>query len=243
MKKSIPILVITILSFTSVSQAQFWGNKSVKGNGNVTTINRSTEDYDAINCAGSMDFVLVKGAEGKIKIEGEENLLEYIITEVNGGKLHVKVKNGINLKPSWKKGITVTIPFNEINKVSLLGSGDVWNTDTIKENALNVSVAGSGDMKLTVETESLESSVTGSGNITLTGRTDFLESSVTGSGDFKGFELQANNTEAHVTGSGDIYVTCNQSFKARVTGSGDIKYRGNPAKEDTKVTGSGSISN
>lgn len=243
MKKSLGLLVIAIFTFTSVVQAQFWGNKKIKGNGNMTLISRSTGDYDIIDCAGSMDFILVKGTEGNIKIEGEENLLEYIITEVHGGKLKVKVENGINLRPSSNKDLKITIPFIDIKKVSLSGSGDIYNTDSIKEDNFTVSVAGSGDMKLSVETERLESSVTGSGNIILNGNTEFLITKVTGSGDFKGFDLQAKHTEAYVTGSGGIDVNCTQYLKARVTGSGDIKYRGNPEQEDTKVTGSGSIRN
>ncbi|MGV6832311.1 MAG: GIN domain-containing protein, partial [bacterium] len=51
------------------------------------------------------------------------------------------------------------------------------------------------------------------------------------------------NTVVSVAGSGDAEVVCRESLKARVAGSGDIEYKGNPAKEDTKVSGSGSISN
>jgi hypothetical protein len=64
-----------------------------------------------------------------------------------------------------------------------------------------------------------------------------------GSGDIHAFGLQSNHTEASIAGSGDIEVVSNQSLKARVSGSGDIEYKGNPSKEDTKVSGSGKISN
>ena len=33
----------------------------------------------------------------------------------------------------------------------------------------------------------------------------------------------------------------NKTIKGRVSGSGDIAYKGNPEKEDTKVSGSGTI--
>ena len=120
------IILILAVCFTTVMNAQLWGNKKVSGNGDVTTIIRTTNDYDSIKCAGFMDFILVKGNEGTIKIEGEENLLEYIITEVKDNKLIIKVENGVNLRTSWNKGIVITIPFEEINYVSLSGSGVVW---------------------------------------------------------------------------------------------------------------------
>ena len=75
--------------------------QKIKGNGNVVTIERSTDDYDAIAVSGWFNVILVDGQEGKLSIEGEENLLEYIKTEVKEGKLVIKVKKGqtFNLLP------------------------------------------------------------------------------------------------------------------------------------------------
>lgn len=240
-KMNFKLLLAFAFIFTTTLSAQNWWKKTIKGNGNVTTITRSTGDYDAVRCAGFMDFELVKGKEGNINIEGEENLLDYIITEVKNEQLIVKVEKGVNLKTSWKKGIKITIPVEDIDKVSLSGSGDVSNIGKLKTDDLKVELSGSGDMNLSVDTNTLSSALTGSGDIKIVGDTNVLETKITGSGDFHGFELNADNTEAYVTGSGDIKVVSNNMLKARVTGSGDITYRGNPDKKDTKVTGSGSI--
>jgi hypothetical protein len=237
------ILLIAALLFATASHAQWWGNKKVKGNGNMTTETRNTGDYDGIKCAGSMDYILVAGAEGKIKLEGESNLLEHIITEIKGGNLIIKVKKDVNLSPSWNKTIKVTIPFKDISRVSLAGSGDLWNEDKITASDFDVSLAGSGDMILNIEASSVEGSLAGSGDVTLKGNTNYLKVKLAGSGDIHAFGLQANHTEASIAGSGDIEIVSNQSLKARVTGSGDIEYKGKPSKEETKVSGSGSISN
>lgn len=241
MKNLKQVLLIGLLCTGSVAFAQ-WGGKGIKGNGNVTTVNRSTQNYSGVNCAGFMDFKLVKGTEGALTIKGESNLIEYIITEVKNGTLNVKVKNGTNLKPSKNNPIIITIPYESIDKVSLSGSGDVWNEGTI-DNDVDVSLSGSGDIVLDVAASKVKASVSGSGDVTIKGRTTNLIASVTGSGDFHGFDLDSVNTEVSVTGSGDAAVNCSGEFKARVTGSGDIEYRGNPIKEDTKVVGSGSIQN
>jgi hypothetical protein len=237
------ILLIVALMFATVSHAQWWGGKKVKGNGNMTTETRNTGDYDGVKCAGSMDYILVAGTEGKIKLEGESNLIEYIITEIKGNDLIIKVEKGVNLSPSWNKTIKVTIPFKDISSVSLAGSGDLWSEDKITASNFNVSLAGSGDMTLNIEATSVEGSLAGSGDITLKGNTNDLSLRLAGSGDIHAFGLQANHTEASIAGSGDIEVVSNQSLKARVSGSGDIEYKGNPSKEDTKVSGSGKISN
>jgi len=238
------ILTFATLLFINISHAQWWGNgEKIKGNGKVTTITRTTTDYDGISCAGSFDYILVSGTEGKITIEGEENLLQYVITEVKDNKLIVKTEKNINLSPSSNKTIKITIPFKDIDNVSLAGSGDLTNTDTIKATDLKVSLAGSGDVVLTVETNNVKGSLAGSGDLTLKGNTNNLEANIAGSGDFHGFNLQSNITEVSIAGSGDARVVSNESLKARVSGSGDIEYKGNPKTEDSKVAGSGSIRN
>ena len=240
MKKLIT-LTLALLAIVAVN-AQW---KKVKGNGNFVTIDRSTADYDQIAVAGWFDVELVEGTEGQLKIRGEENLLEYIKTEVKDDKLVIKVKNGINLKPSnWSKdgGIHVTVPVEEVESVTLSGSGDVVSNMTLKANKFSTAVSGSGDVSLNIEAETVEASLSGSGDINLSGQAGSFEVRVSGSGDIKAFELNANNVEATISGSADVQVTANEMLVARVSGSGDIRYRGNPKKIDSKASGSGEIS-
>lgn len=207
----------------------------------MTTITRTTSDYDGISCAGSFDYILVAGTEGTIKIEGEENLLEYIITEVKGGTLIIKTRDRINMSTSRNKTIKITIPFKDINSVSLAGSGDLWNEDKITTTNMKVALAGSGDVILNIETSITKANLAGSGDLTLKGTTNDLQVQVSGSGNIHGFDLKSINTEVTVAGSGDADVVCSGNLKARVSGSGDIRYKGNPKTEDSKVAGSGSI--
>jgi hypothetical protein len=238
MKKATLILI----SIITVSCSAQWG-KRIKGNGNETTINRSTDDYDEVAVSGWFDVLLVDGNEGELTLTGESNLLEYIKTEVKNGRLIIKTENGVNLKPSnWNSGITITVPVASISAVTLSGSGDIVGKKTISTNTLSATMSGSGDITLDVETNQMEATMSGSGDITLTGNTRDFEATISGSGDIKAFDLEADNVQATVSGSADIKVTANKTLTARVSGSGDITYRGNPEKLDTKTSGSGDIS-
>ena len=235
------LIILSVIALSTIQVQAQWG-KGVKGNGEVTTITREVGNYDQVNVGGFFDVELVYGDEGTITISGESNLLEYLVTEVKDTALKIKVKKGKNLKPSKNKNITITVPFRDLDEVTLAGSGDVISKNVIKASSFNSAVAGSGDLILEVEASSVEGSVAGSGDLTLKGSTDNVELKVAGSGDIHARNLNAKHAEASVAGSGDIELNCTQSIKARVSGSGDIDYTGSPGKEDTKVSGSGDIS-
>ena len=211
------VLALATLCATQSLKAQ-WGNKKIVGSGNVTTQSVKTGNYDAIKVVGSMDVHLMKGSEGNISVTTDDNLHEYLVIEVEGNELVIKTEKNYNLHT--RKGIHVTVPFQDLSEVKLVGSGDI-------ELLLNVN--------------SVESTITGSGDVTLKGTANNLEVNVTGSGDFSGFDLEANNTDVQVSGSGDAKVVAKQTIKARVNGSGDITYKGNPERSDTKSFGSGDI--
>jgi len=239
MKKAIVATLVLVITASCSAQ---WG-KRIKGNGDKVTIERTTGDYDAIGVSGWFDVDIVDGKEGQLTLEGESNLLEYIITEVKNGKLVIKTENNINLKPSdWKNGIRITVPVERINAISLSGSGDIVGKTTLKTETLDTAMSGSGDITLDVETNTISATMSGSGDITFSGNTTDFSATISGSGDIKAFDLAADNVDATVSGSADIKVTANKMLKARVSGSGDITYRGNPEKIDTKTSGSGDIS-
>lgn len=238
MKKT---LTITLALLTvAISSAQW---KRVKGNGNTVTVERSVGEYDRVALAGWFDVELVNGKEGELTLKGESNLLDYIKTEVKDGKLTIKQKKGINLKPSnWNEGILITVPVESVSSVSLSGSGDIVGKTVLKSDNFKTSISGSGDISLEVEAKSLDASMSGSGDLRLSGKATDFEVSVSGSGDIRAYDLEADFVEAQVSGSADIKVTAKEMLKARVSGSGDISYKGNPKKIDTKSSGSGDIS-
>ncbi|SDI22510.1 head GIN domain-containing protein [Winogradskyella thalassocola] len=235
------ITILTLLLSTTLASAQWGKSKKIKGDGNITTTTVSTDSYDDIKASGSMDFKLVKGTEGNISIKGDSNLMDYIVTEVKSNSLHIKIKDGYNLKPS--ETIVITIPYESISSVSLAGSGDVENSGTIKADTFKVALAGSGDINLTIDAEEIESKIAGSGDIKLKGVTSNLTTVVAGSGDFDGDALKSTNVDAKIAGSGDISVVCNGELNVAIAGSGDLKYSGKPTKKNTNISGSGSVSN
>ena len=113
--------------------------------------------------------------------------------------------------------------------IRVTGSGDVKGKDIRCAQHLSMSVAGSGDIKgQDFSTEALRISVAGSGTVRMYGHTQDADYSVAGSGDLFADDFEAQNVKASVTGSGDIRCHAIKDLKARTNGSGKIGYKGNP---------------
>ncbi|MAW95556.1 MULTISPECIES: head GIN domain-containing protein [unclassified Leeuwenhoekiella] len=242
MKKQLAFIALVLT--TALAQAQWWGGKKIEGNGNEVTRERQVGSFNEIDVAGSFDVYLVAGSEGTVSVEAEENLQEYIITEVKGDKLKIHTKDGYSLRTSRNKGIVITVPFRDIEKVSLAGSGDIMTKDPINAQNFRCALAGSGDMVLEVNAQDVRASLAGSGDLVVKGSTQQVELEVAGSGDLDASDLKSKDATARVSGSGDINLNCDGgTLKANVAGSGDIRYTGKPEKVNSNVVGSGSVSN
>tara|TARA_R110002073_G_scaffold4213_3_gene28025 strand:+ start:1245 stop:1964 length:720 start_codon:yes stop_codon:yes gene_type:complete len=233
------IAVIVLIAFTGSIHAQWYG-KRIKGNGNMITKTRTVSDYDAISVAGSFDVKLVAGNEGNLTIHIDENLLEYLETEVNGDNLKISWKKGVNI--STHKKILITVPFVDIERVSLAGSGDVYSDDVIKATEFKISLAGSGDVKLHIAASDISSSIVGSGDVDLRGNATSIRCSISGSGDIDAYQLTSDKADVSISGSGGVKISVKDNLKARISGTGNVYYKGNPKYQDFKVSGSGSVS-
>lgn len=237
MKTHIITLTLFFITITTAN-AQFW-NKRIKGNGNYITKNRTVESFNTLKLAGAFDVELIKKNEGSIKINTDENLIPYIITEVKNNILKIRFKKGYSYKS--RKGVKIKVGFNNLKEASLSGSGDIYCKNVIKTNHFKTAVAGSGDIELIVNTQTTEAKIAGSGDIELEGNTDNFKVAIAGSGDVSAYKLKANTVHVRIAGSGDVETNVVNEIHGKIAGSGDINYKGNPETVKLKSSGSGDI--
>lgn len=236
MKKLILLLALFCLTISSAQKF-----KKIKGNQKIISITRIISNYDKISVSGSFDVKLISGKEGNITIKGDENLLEFLKTEVNNTILSVYFEKGKSVQYNNNSSIEITIPFETINQVTFSGSGNLINSDVIISENLDFTISGSGNVKFESSSTNLKISKSGSGNLSGKGKTTNLEILSSGSGNANLSDLASLNAVATQSGSGSIKVNCTKSLAAKTAGSGNILYKGTPDKINKNTTGSGSI--
>lgn len=218
---------------------RYISGKRVRGNGNQQTEQRNVSSFEGVVSHGAFDIVVIAGETNAVQIQGDENLLEYIETEVDGGNLKISTRRGYNLRPRTDMKITVTAPV--FNELSSHGSGSIKGENMLKatENA-KLHLSGSGDITVEIEAPSVDAEIAGSGNISVKGSARQFSGTIHGSGNIRAGAMNAEEGKVEIAGSGDVEVSASNKLDIHIMGSGGVKYRGD-AQVNTSIAGSGSV--
>lgn len=232
-------LALFLLVALSLSACRFISGERIDGNGVISTEQRNVTNFNGVSVSGGMDVIVAPGSYS-VRIEADENLLQYIETEMDGSVLEIGPRKGYNLRPEQDIKIYVSAPY--FNEIEVSGSGSVTSQSMIKaENTLVTDISGSGDMKLEVDAPEVDMEITGSGSVALKGATRKLRADINGSGTLKAFELLSEETEVEISGAGDAEVYASKVLGISVSGAGNVSYKGNPPSLNQNVSGAGNV--
>jgi Putative auto-transporter adhesin, head GIN domain len=226
---------VIILGITSCINGQFW--KTVEGNRKVVTRERKTDSFTGVKVSSGIDVYLKQGNNEAVSIEADENLQDYILTEVRGGVLNVYSE--YNIRSAERKRVYVTM--KEVNSVKTTSAGDVFGESPINSDRLELSASSAGDIKLEVKAGKIDVDISSSGDITLSGETDFLRADLSSAGDLKAYDLRAREADISVSSAGDADVYVSEKLTARASSAGDINYRGDPKYVDSHSSSAGGV--
>lgn len=234
-RRGVLMLLTAVLGLTSCQMA------GVAGSGKIVTEARQVSGFTRVVVAGAGDAVLVQGAEEGVAVEADDNLMQYVRTEVREGTLYLDTNSAgrpLSLRPS--KTIRFTVKLKNLDGITVSGAGDV-TADAIVAAKLDIAVSGAGDVSIDVlKTEALAVAVSGAGNITLSGEAGIQTIAISGAGDYVAGDLRSASAAIAISGAGDATLWATDTLEARVSGMGSVSYYGEP-NVTRSVTGVGSI--
>ena len=216
---------------------RFTNGETVQGSGKLKTEERTLSIFKEVFLTSSANIILMQGAEQKIKIEAEDNILQYIKTNVSNNKLSVSSEN--NISPT--KAINIYITIKEITSLELTGSGNISVEKILNSPSLNLKNIGSGNITASIKVEALDIIISGSGNIYLDGNAKETEIKINGSGKLNGKELIVFNCKVNLSGSGDCTIDVNNRLNADLSGSGNVFIVKEPESLYGNCVGSGKV--
>ena len=216
----------------------FFG-KRVRGNGVIKTEDRSVSSFKNVEVSGAINVYVSQGETKSVKVEGDENLLQYIEVIQEGDKIIVRERPDFNLSPTGDLRIYVTSPV--YNSIDVSGASDIIGQTKISNSEnLELHASGVGDIKMEVDAPEISAEISGSGSIDLKGQTKTVDLELSGVGHAHCFELLAENTKVGISGAGSAQVYASVKLDAEVSGAGNVSYKGNPSVNQN-VSGAGSV--
>ena len=236
--KKLLIAIFALISLNSF--CQLW--ETIKGNGQIKKETHQVSAYTSLLSKGSMNVQIAYGNSNNVVVEADENLLPYIETNVEDGKLIIKAKKNVNLKSTSK--MVVYVSMTKINSLQLNGSGNINGEGAFSNpDKTDIGISGSGNIKLSFDSfGDLDLSLSGSGNMDLKSTaTNNISAAVSGSGNIECSDISSNDVDAKISGSGNIKVYANKSIDAKISGSGNVYYKGSASNISSKIAGSGKV--
>ena len=199
---------------------------------------RDLNPFTGIGIGIHADVYYTMGNSHEIKIEGDPQDMEDLITKVENGMLHLKYED-------WRisrSKLTIYITSKELDKVSLSGSGKFIADQKINSEEMSLSVSGSGDLNFSnLFVEELDVKISGSGNAIIEkGTAEEADLKISGSGKFLAEGFEVSEFSAAISGSGSCKITVTGELESRISGSGSIYYHGNP-QINSSISGSGKV--
>jgi hypothetical protein len=226
---------LVILAISSCTHAQFF--RTVEGHGNVVTKERKTDTFTGLRVSSGIDVYLKQGNNESVSVEADQNLHEYILTEVRGGVLNVYSEH--NIRHAERMRVYVTM--KEINSVKTTSAGDVIGESPVNTDRLELSASSAGNIKLEVHAKKIDIDISSSGDISVTGETETLRADLSSAGDLNAYDLIAREADVSVSSAGDADVYASERITARASSAGDINYKGDPKYIDAHSSSAGGI--
>lgn len=204
-------------SFGKFSFINFSLAGGIKGSGNLKTEKREVSDFKSVDVGGVFKVEITAQKDFDVQIEADDNLLQYINTEIDGETLEI----------STTKRISSHNPI-----IVKIGAPDIENLE----------VSGASSVMLTnLNNESLKIDLSGASNVKIEGNTKNLNVELSGASRLDSGNLQSENISVDASGASKADVFASNRLEADLSGASKVTYSGSPKDLVKKTSGASKI--
>ena len=241
-------LVNETQTFTSTNS--FTNSNTNSSNSKVT--NRDSEErklgsFTGIEVTSGIKVNFTQGENQEVRVETDEDKLQYISTVVQGNTLKISIKNPSNKNLNFKK-IFVNVVAPELSRIStssgssfvvlntLKGndikiettSGSLVNGDFEVKNLANFEVTSGANLNANLKANQLNFEGTSGSNATINGKVYKANFEVTSAANCNAQNLEVENSQSNATSAANLTINVSGDLKADASSGGKIRYKGTP---------------
>ena len=234
-------LLITVAMFSMSCGKE---SSCFKSTGKIVQEQRAVSTgVNAIIMEDNIDLVITQDSEAAMMVEGGENLLPYVNTEVSGNELKISSDNKCSFLRDYDIPITVYLSVPDLKSINYTGQGMVSCTNTLNLNEFDFETRrGTGSINMNINANKISvRQHTGPTDITISGSANNVYLYGGGNGWIYAQNLDANDVHANNAGTGDISLKASNTLLVELSSIGNINYYGDPVVTVSVHTGSGQL--
>src|SRR5688572_24381399 len=194
------LMLVSILLISSC------GFTNVEGSGTVITEQRPVSGFTAVSLSGTGKLIINQTGKEGLTITADDNLMQYLTSEVHGSQLILGTTQYTNLNPSAP--VVYKLDVGKLVEIEVSGSGEV-DAPGLVTTGLKVNANGATKMNIS-------------------GQADQQEITISGAGEYHAAGLKSKEVTITITGSGDAELAVSDKLNVTVTGAGSVEYIGDP---------------
>jgi hypothetical protein len=234
-KTSFTIAVaLACVSLSILSSCRF---VCVQGSGKSVTEQRKATDFKKIDISGAYKIHLKQDSSLSISITGDDNLLKYVSTSVDGDKLYIKTKKSVCIDDS----IVVNIGVRNLNEIKASGAIEVSSDGKLNTGDLSIRLSGATKVNLDVNAANMTTNGSGVSELNLKGQAASNRIESSGVAKINAFDFVVGDYTISTSGVSHCKINVLKTLNVHSSGASDIQYKGTPSTVNNDKSGASKI--
>lgn len=246
--------LVVALAAAGCSGSTVFGKK-IKGSGVLQTRSVGVEAFHTLAATRGV-HVIIAGSGDSLMIRADDNVLDYVVTQVKDGVLRIGIDEAINALHHAQ--VEVTVPVNGgIRRLKASSAASIVSDELLVADGkmeLGASSAGSvrvavrarecvirasssGSVCTKLQADRCEVTASSSGRVRMKGNCTDCSMRAGSAGSIDAGEFTAQECQARASSAGSITVRCERTLDARASSAGSITYAGDAAAQATTSSG------
>ncbi|SFV27814.1 head GIN domain-containing protein [Thermoflavifilum thermophilum] len=230
-KPSLTLMMLILTSCTGFSQ-------NIRGNGNITTTSREVNSFHEIRVSGAVHLFIKQDSPISVKVQTDENIQSYVITENRGDALVIREKEHFNINPTDHIQVYVSVP--DLRSIKISGACVLTSENNLQVPSFKLEASGASKLNLILTTDAFYAACSGAIEGMIQGSAKTAEIEISGAGNLQARNFHVEQLKLDVSGAAKAEVYAEKLLDVDVSGAGIVTYSGHPQVNES-VSGAGKI--
>ncbi|WP_372774840.1 head GIN domain-containing protein [Mangrovibacterium sp.] len=203
---------------------------------------RIVSSFSQISVSGGIDLYLTQGAQEQVMVEADDDLIDKIITKVEGETLHIYIEKHTGWVWDWFQSRKVYVTFDDLTRLEASAGADVAANGAVNAETIRISASSGSDVAFErLFAQSVQLSTSSGADAKIAGETRNLSADASSGSDLDCGDLIAQFVRAATSSGADVVVYAIESLTANASSGGDVLYKGNPKLKDIDESSGGEV--